>query len=96
MDGTVSPEIPTSSTPTTEAELGVLGAQAARADRAARNRLSTPPGLGADPQDQHNRTRAIELAQGAYGLGIIPASEILATAESYYAFITGGTDGREG
>lgn len=73
----------------------MLGAQAAREEERARGRMAPAkadheqrPALA--PADQAQiRTRALELAQHAYGFGIITADKVIETASTYAAFIKG-------
>lgn len=98
MDETVEPEeLSTPASATTEAEeLGVLGAQAASADRAARARMANaearakgeePPVIMPQPTKTEFRAHALQLAQEAFTRGIIAADEVTATATTYYEFI---------
>lgn len=99
MAETANPEAASTPTsPTTNDELGVLGAQAAKAEQAARARMAPAKAdheqvNASAPDDAHIRTRALELAHSACGFGIITPSEVLATAGTYYAFIKGESNG---
>lgn len=92
MDETAAPEV--ASTPTsvtTEAELGVIGAQAARAERAARPKLlpDVSVAAGQAERDEHARLAALTLAHDADTL----PENVVARAAAYLAFIKGDTNG---
>lgn len=101
MAETVSPEpASTPTSPTTDAELGVIGAQQARADRRARRAMAhadagSAPRIGV-AEAIEIRARALALAQDAVAAGIIASTDVLATADTYAAYIRGDNDGREG
>lgn len=91
---------PTSSPPTTNEELGVLGAQAAREQDRRQARIGNGEGVKfglnveqRDANERFTRTRAIELAHEAFSFGIIQQDAILATATKYLTFIKGENHG---
>lgn len=93
--------MPETTEPATVSELGVIGAQNARADAPHRAKQAEeyeqaeaekpkPEHPIAQPEmDAQIRTRAIELAQQSFGFGIIQADAVLATARVYETFIKG-------
>ena len=99
MAETAEPEV--ASTPTSNDELGVLGARAAQAEQAARARMAQVsearaaeqkprPELGVDPQ---MRLSVLKLAQEAPGAGIVSAADVVARAATYLTFVKGEANG---
>lgn len=86
------------STPTTNEELGVLGAQAALAEKKDRPSLGTKEGPSSDWADRELREKLVGLAQQAPvdADGTLTPEAVVKRATVYFDFITGGTDGRAG